>query len=89
MLDEINFVQQRAQVEAFLLSEMEFRTTSRSPLEKPWLLSEADFTRRVSRADRGLFRTVREQTAALTDEIQRLEDEIDRRVAALYHVVRN
>jgi hypothetical protein len=43
-----------------------------------------DFTRRSPRPDVKKFTPAREETAALTSEIQNIEQAIDQRVAALY-----
>jgi hypothetical protein len=60
------------------------RSNSRNPLEKPWLLSEEEFTRRSATKFISHYRTTRDETAALTEQIETLEAEINARVAALY-----
>ncbi|MBI3920886.1 MAG: hypothetical protein HY318_05650 [Armatimonadetes bacterium] len=62
-------------------------SSSRNPLEQPWTLTPDEFTKRASKhgtPDLRLFTTVRDETAALTEEIVKVEREIDERVAALY-----
>jgi len=66
-------------------------STSRNPLEKPWLLSESEFTRRASKAklispnvSPNVYHEARDETAALTESIAQVEAEIDERVKGLY-----
>jgi hypothetical protein len=47
-------------------------------------LESADFTRRVKRGPLAVYAAARDETAALTAQIQQVEAEIDARVAALY-----
>jgi hypothetical protein len=61
-------------------------STSRNPLESPWLLEREVFQRRVG-WDAILLHTyeaAREETSALTQAIVQVEAEIDARVRALY-----
>lgn len=62
------------------------QSTSRNPLESPWLIGEEDFVRRVSRDNISTYRQAREETMSVTEEIVRVEQEIDERVKALYGV---
>lgn len=57
---------------------------SRNPLEPPWSLPPEEFTRRAPRPDLKKFTPARDETAALTEQIQTIEREIDQRVATLY-----
>jgi hypothetical protein len=59
---------------------------SRNPLERPWQLAAEDFRRRVPGAAEHVFTAARDETAALTDDIEGVERQIDERVAALYGV---
>ena len=85
--------ERRARVERFLrdcgLAPAD--STSRNPLETPWQLDAAEFTRRLRtlakaapRADLALHKSAREETAAQTAAIAKVEAEINARVAALY-----
>jgi len=83
----------RARVERFLrdLGVDPDESTSRNPLEQPWCLPPAEFAKRAKpflRAARErpqeLYEAARDETAALTEQIARIEAEIDARVAALY-----
>jgi hypothetical protein len=78
--------QRRARVESFLrdIGLPSAQLTSRNPLEQPWTLPPAEFTRRTPHPDLKMFTTARDETAALTDQVQEIEREIDARVAALY-----
>jgi hypothetical protein len=85
--------QRRAQVERFLssLGVDPAQSTSRNPLEQPWSLQPAEFAKRVKPLQRVarenpqlLYEAARDETAALTEQIAKLEAEIDARVAALY-----
>lgn len=61
------------------------QATSRNPLEQPWLLGKAEFTRRVGQvSDLSYYRQAREETMSVTEEIVRVEREIDERVKGLY-----
>jgi type I restriction-modification system DNA methylase subunit len=61
-------------------------SSSRNQLEQPWALSAEEFTRRARRAPLKAFADARDETFALTEEITKIEREIDGRVAALYGV---
>ena len=58
--------------------------TSRNPLEQPWSLGEEDFTRRSHGQSMRAYKSARDETMAVTEEILRLEKEIDARVKNLY-----
>lgn len=53
---------------------------------QPWAMKPEEFTRRARHAPVKLFNDARDETAALTEELLRVEREIDERVAALYGV---
>jgi type I restriction-modification system DNA methylase subunit len=57
---------------------------SRNPLEQPWSLQEDQFTRRKGADHLRHFRGARDQTLALTEQIQQVERQIDELVAGLY-----
>jgi hypothetical protein len=71
-------------------------SSSRNPLEQPWTLTVEEAVRRKEilrfaqndkrgmDAARRLFTAVRDETAALTEQIAQVEKEIDERVTALY-----
>jgi hypothetical protein len=60
------------------------QSASRNPLEQPWSLPPEEFARRAPRPDLKKFTPARDETAALTAQIQKIEQEIDQRMAALY-----
>jgi len=78
--------QRRKRVEAFLrkCGIEPAQSSSRNPLEQPWVLEAADFTRRAKQGSLQVYAAARDETVALTGQIQTLEAEIDARVAALY-----
>ncbi|MBS1768273.1 MAG: Eco57I restriction-modification methylase domain-containing protein, partial [Acidobacteria bacterium] len=84
--------ERRAKVEAFLraLGIDPAESNSRNPLEQPWNLVEAEFTKRSKKLKVPLreahqhYEQAREETAALTERIMNVEREIDERVATLY-----
>jgi hypothetical protein len=83
--------QRRAHCEKFLraLCIEPAASTSRNPLEQPWSLAADDYAKRarkvIGRApDMKLYEAARDETAALTEQITKVEAEIDARVAALY-----
>ncbi len=80
--------QRRQRVEKFLrsLGTSPAESSSRNPLEQPWALKPEEFTKRAKHAPLQLFLDARDETASLTEEITRIEREIDERVAALYGV---
>lgn len=59
---------------------------SRNPLEQPWALAAEEFTRRARNQSMKKFTDTRDETLALTEQIAKIEREIDERVAALYGV---
>ena len=78
--------QRRNRVERFLknIGEVVTASNSRNPLEQPWTLQAGEFTRRAAKPSMELFTATRDETATLTEEIDKAEKEIDARVAALY-----
>ncbi len=84
----------RAVVETFLydIGTSPALSSSRNPLEQPWALTPEEFTRRIKKLSPAVndplkvFKEVRDETAALTEEIQKAESGIDARVAELYGV---
>lgn len=85
--------QRRARVERFLrdLGVAPAQSTSRNPLEQPWSLPPTEFAKRAKPLQRAarerpqlLYETARDETAVLTEQIYKLEAEIDTRVATLY-----
>ncbi len=60
------------------------RPPIRNPLEQPGTLTPGEFARRARNAPVKLFITARDATAALTEDILKVEREIDERVAGLY-----
>jgi methylase of polypeptide subunit release factors len=78
--------QRRARVEKFLraIGLDPAQSTSRNPLEQPWTLSSDEFARRAKKQPAKLHESARDETAALTEQIAKVEAEIDARVAALY-----
>ncbi|NCO36107.1 MAG: hypothetical protein GW893_19890 [Armatimonadetes bacterium] len=55
-------------------------------MEQPWALTPEEFTKRAHKhgtPDPRLFTTIRDETAALTEEIATVEMEIDERVAEI------
>lgn len=86
--------ERRARVEQFLwdIGLDPATSNSRNPLEQPWSLSEAEFSKRTKklaaqRRDvnyKQLYEQARDTTAALTEKIAKVEGEIDERVAGLY-----
>jgi len=76
-------------------------STSRSPLEQPpvlsnvegWSLTAEEFTRRVGRAQTSeffenseVYKAAHEETMSVTEEIGKVESEINERVKSLYGV---
>jgi type I restriction-modification system DNA methylase subunit len=78
----------RKRVEKFLRAiEIEpAESRSRNPLEQPWTLSAEEFARRARNQSLKKFTDARDETMALTEQITKIEREIDERVAALYGV---
>ena len=56
----------------------------RNPLEQPWALDEKGFLKKAKNGSVAAFKKAKEDTLAITEEIQKVEQEIDERVAALY-----
>jgi hypothetical protein len=54
------------------------QSSSGSPLEQPWLLTPDEFTRRAKKASPRLFTAVRDETAALTEEVAQVERDAKR-----------
>jgi len=61
-------------------------STSRNPLEQVWSLTAEEFTRRVGVDGLKAYQSTREETMSATEEIVRVEGEIDERVKGLYGV---
>ena len=59
-------------------------STSRNPLERPWSLALEEFTRRSKLIS--TYRAAREEPQSLTEEIVRVESEIDELVKSLYGI---
>jgi type I restriction-modification system DNA methylase subunit len=78
----------RKRVEQFLraISIEPAKSSSRNPLEQPWTLNADEFTRRARNQSLKKFTDARDETYALTEQIKKIEREIDERVAALYGV---
>ncbi|MBI1926797.1 Eco57I restriction-modification methylase domain-containing protein [Candidatus Poribacteria bacterium] len=81
--------QRRNLVEQFLcdIGISPAQSSSRNPLEQPWTLTKEALQRRIRSASCQLAFQVRDETAALTEQIAQGEREIDERVAGLYGVV--
>ena len=81
--------QRRKRVEKFLreIGIEPAESTSRNPLEKVWSLTAEEFTRRVGRSELiPTYKSAQEATISVTEEIVRVEKEIDERVKGLYGV---
>ncbi|MBI4314531.1 MAG: hypothetical protein HY679_01250 [Chloroflexi bacterium] len=84
--------QGRKRIEKFLCEianeSAEHVRASRDPLEQPWSLTEKEFMRRVKTLKVSetfrVYERARDETAALTDTIGKVERELDGRVQALY-----
>lgn len=83
--------QRRARSEQFIraLGLDPADSTSRNPLEQPWTLAADDYAKRARKLhgrapDMKLYEVARDETAALTEQIAKIEAEIDARVGALY-----
>jgi hypothetical protein len=83
--------QRRLRVERFLgdIGLIPAEITSRNPLERPWSLAAPDFSKRARKLTGKspsmlVYEAARDETAAFTEQIAKLETEIDARVAALY-----
>ena len=55
---------------------------SRNPLEQPWLLTEEEFSRKSKLIS--TYKSACEETMSVTEEIVKVEKEIDERVKNLY-----
>jgi hypothetical protein len=67
------------------------QSTSRNPLEAPWSLSAEEFARRMGGGQASdflkkseVYKAAWEETMSVTEEILRVENEIDERVKSLY-----
>jgi len=80
--------QRRKCIEKFLreIGIEPVESTSRNPLEQPWLLNEEEFTRRTRGQSLKLFKSAQEETMSVAEEILKVEKEIDARVKSLYGV---
>jgi len=84
--------ERRTRVEQFLraLGIDPAASNSRNPLEQPWSLAEAEFAKRTKKLAlppkeaKQHYEQARAATAALTEKIEKVEKEIDERVAVLY-----
>jgi type I restriction-modification system DNA methylase subunit len=78
--------QRRKRVEKFLreIGIEPAESTSRNPLEQPWSLTAEEFTRRVGQDGMKAYKSAHEETMAVTEDIVRVEKEIDERVKSLY-----
>jgi hypothetical protein len=78
----------RKRVDRFLrdLGTTPAESGSRNPLEQPWAMTPDVFTRRSRNQSLKKFTDARDETHALTEQIIKIEREIDERVAALYGV---
>lgn len=81
-------MKRRKRVEKFLraIEINPAESSSRNPLEQPWAITADDFTRRARNQPLKKFTAARDETYALTEEITKIEREIDERVAGLYGV---
>lgn len=59
------------------------RSTSRSPLESPWRVAQVSDLRK-GQAESPSYQAAREETSALTEQIEQVEKEINERVEGLY-----
>jgi hypothetical protein len=59
-------------------------STSRNPLEQVWSLGEEEFVRRCTSELIPRYRKAREETMSTTEDILKVEKEIDERVKSLY-----
>ena len=67
------------------------QSTSSNPLEQVWSLTAEEFTRRIKTSEVSntsevwkAYKSAREETMSVTEEIGRVEKEIDERVKSLY-----
>lgn len=75
----------RARLERFLreIGLDPARSTSRNALERPWRVAQVS-DRRKGQAESPSYQAAREETSALTEQIEKIEKEIDERVKGLY-----
>ncbi|MFH2102161.1 MAG: Eco57I restriction-modification methylase domain-containing protein [Chloroflexota bacterium] len=81
--------QRRVRVEKFLreIGVEPAESTSRNPLEKPWSLTAEEFTRKSGKSELiPTYNAAQEETMSVTEEIVKVESEIDARVKSLYGV---
>lgn len=80
--------ERRDRVEKFLrdIGIEPAESTSRNPLEKPWSLAAEEFTRRVGQDSLKAYKSAHEETLSVTEDIGKVEKEIDERVKSLYGV---
>jgi len=78
--------ERRRRVEEFLrdIGTSPAQSSSRNPLEQPWGMTPEEFSHRCGPMLMKLFTDARDETAALTEQIEKVEREIDDRVSALY-----
>jgi hypothetical protein len=62
------------------------QSTSRNPLEQVWSLTTEEFTRRVGVDGIKVFKSAREETMSVTEEIGKVESVINERVKSLYGI---
>jgi predicted transcriptional regulator len=60
------------------------QSSSRNPLEQPWALTPEEYARKAKGYPLRLYTAARDETMALAEAIEKVEKEIDERVAALY-----
>jgi hypothetical protein len=83
---QVLHIRRRQRVERFLESVdlAPGDSSEKNRLEQPWSLSAEEFARKAKGRPAKLHAAARDETTALTEEIERVEKEIDERVAALY-----
>jgi hypothetical protein len=59
---------------------------SGNPLEQAWSLTAEEFTRRVGVDGLKAYQSAREETMSATEEIVRVEGEVDEKVKSLYRL---
>ena len=81
-----NNIQQYKRVEKFLrkIGVEPAESASRNPLKQVWSLGEEEFVRRVGRDGVKAYKSAREETMSATEEVVRVEGEINERVKSLY-----
>ncbi len=80
------YMSRRKRVEKFLreIGVELAESTSHNPLEQVWSLGEGEFIRRVGRDELKVYKSAREETMSATEEIVKVEFEVDERVRVLY-----